>query len=68
MHILSVWILRGKNLTKYRIHTIIIHPHTSPVEEVLHNGHKGGHLAKDEHTMVGSSELGQHSIKNLKLP
>jgi hypothetical protein len=42
--------------------------HTSPVEEVLHDSHKGGHLAEDEHTMVGSSELGQHSIEDLKLP
>ena len=41
--------------------------HTSPVEEVLHDGHEGGHLTEDEHAVVGSSKLWQHPVKNLKL-
>ena len=41
---------------------------TSPVEEVLHDGHERGHLAEDEAAMVTSLELGQHPVQHLKLP
>ena len=40
---------------------------TSPVKVVLHDGHEGGHLTEDQHTMARHLELGQHPVQHLKL-
>lgn len=35
---------------------------------VLHDGHEGGHLAEEQHLVVGGPELGQDPVQELELP
>lgn len=34
---------------------------------ILHDGHEGGHLAEEQHFVVGGTKFGENSIQQLKL-
>lgn len=36
-------------------------------EVVLHDGHEGGHLAEEQHAVVGVLQLGEDPVEELKL-
>lgn len=41
---------------------------TSVNKVVFQNGHKTGHLTEEKHPMFGGLQLGQDTVKELKLP